>query len=119
MRLRYLVPFFYILFLMLPIYWFLWLSFKTTNEILGTLPCGPELHPENYAKIFTDPTWVLGYINSLIYVLINTALVSSRRRPPAFHATGSLGDKHLFFWFVQPDGSALGFALHSFSSIRP
>ncbi|MEO0363771.1 MAG: carbohydrate ABC transporter permease, partial [Pseudomonadota bacterium] len=32
---RALVPFFYIVFLMLPIYWLVSMSFKTTNEILS------------------------------------------------------------------------------------
>ena len=32
---RWLVPTLYIIFLMLPIYWLLNMSFKTTNEILG------------------------------------------------------------------------------------
>ena len=34
-RLKPLVPTLYIFFLMLPIYWLLSMSFKTTNEILG------------------------------------------------------------------------------------
>ena len=47
----------YIVFLMLPIYWLLNMSFKTTNEILGTFSLWPkEFTFENYIKIFTDPT---------------------------------------------------------------
>ena len=42
MRLRYLVPTLYILFLMLPIYWLLNMSFKTTNEILGGFTLWPH-----------------------------------------------------------------------------
>ena len=34
-RLKPLIPTLYIVFLMLPIYWLLSMSFKTTNEILG------------------------------------------------------------------------------------
>ena len=34
-KLRWLVPTIYILFLLLPIYWLVSMSFKTTNEILG------------------------------------------------------------------------------------
>ncbi|MEP0563422.1 MAG: carbohydrate ABC transporter permease, partial [Paracoccaceae bacterium] len=35
MRKRSLIPILYILFLMLPIYWLVSMSFKTTNEILA------------------------------------------------------------------------------------
>src|SRR6476646_4538898 len=104
MRLRYLVPFFYILFLMLPIYWLLNMSFKTTNEILGHFTLWPTTFTlSNYAKIFTDPTWYRGYINSLIYVLINTALSVSVALPAAyaFSRYRFLGDKHLFFWLLS------------------
>ena len=37
-----LVPTLYIIFLMLPIYWLLNMSFKTTNEILGGSVPGPR-----------------------------------------------------------------------------
>ena len=40
-RPTWLVPTLYIIFLMLPIYWLLNMSFKTTNEILG----GFSLYP--------------------------------------------------------------------------
>ena len=58
---------------------------------------------DNYAKIFTDPTWYWGYINSLIYVLINTALSVSVALPAAyaFSRYRFLGDKHLFFWLLS------------------
>ncbi|MGB1027291.1 MAG: carbohydrate ABC transporter permease, partial [Rhodospirillaceae bacterium] len=63
------VPLIYILFLMLPIYWLLNMSFKTTNEILGGFSLWPQdFTLENYVTIFTDPTWYWGYINSLTYV---------------------------------------------------
>ena len=56
----------YILFLMVPIYWLLNMSFKTTNEILG----GFTLYPHNftlasYREILTNPVWYNGYINSI------------------------------------------------------
>jgi glycerol transport system permease protein len=100
---KWLVPFVYILFLMLPIYWLLNMSFKTTNEILGTFSLFPqEFTLENYKAIFTDPTWYNGYINSLIYVCINT-LISVTVALPAAYAFSRyrfLGDKHLFFWLL-------------------
>ena len=57
---RWLVPALYIVFLMLPIYWLLSMSFKTTNEILGGFTLWPQQFTlDNYRKIFTDPpgTW--------------------------------------------------------------
>ena len=70
------VPALYILFLMLPIYWLLNMSFKTTNEILGSFTLWPnDFTLENYITIFTDSTWYLGYVNSIIYVTINTILL--------------------------------------------
>ena len=67
---RWLVPALYIVFLLLPIYWLVSMSFKTTNEILGGFTLWPSRFTlENYGKIFTDPTWYNGYINSLIYVV--------------------------------------------------
>ena len=69
-RLSWLVPALYIVFLLLPIYWLVSMSFKTTNEILGSFTLWPNKFTlENYRKIFTDPTWYNGYINSLIYVV--------------------------------------------------
>ena len=68
-RLRWLIPTLYIVFLLLPIYWLVSMSFKTTNEILGAFTLWPNRFTlENYAKIFSDPTWYNGDINSLIYV---------------------------------------------------
>ena len=53
MRLRYLVPFIYILFLMLPIYWLLNMSFKTTNEILGQFTLWPGTSPSTTTRKFS------------------------------------------------------------------
>jgi glycerol transport system permease protein len=103
MRTRWLVPTFYILFLLLPIYWLLNMSFKTTNEILGAFSLWPrEFTFANYIKIFTDPTWYNGYFNSISYVLINTAISVSAALPAAyaFSRYHFLGDKHLFFWLL-------------------
>ena len=42
MRKRSLIPIFYIIFLMLPIYWLVVMSFKTTNEILAGFSLFPQ-----------------------------------------------------------------------------
>ena len=98
-----LIPTVYIIFLMLPIYWLVSMSFKTTNEILGSFTLWPQ-NPtlENYATIFTDPTWYMGYLNSLIYVSLNTVLSVAVALPAAyaFSRYRFLGDKHLFFWLL-------------------
>jgi glycerol transport system permease protein len=66
MRLRWIIPALYILFLLLPIYWLLNMSFKTTNEILGGFSWWPQQFTlDSYITILTDPTWYNGYINSL------------------------------------------------------
>ena len=102
-RAGWLIPTLYIVFLMLPIYWLLSMSFKTTNEILRGFTRWPhDFTTENYVKIFTDPTWYNGYINSLIYVSINMALSVIVALPAAyaFSRYRFLGDKHLFFWLL-------------------
>ncbi|WP_028021752.1 carbohydrate ABC transporter permease [Enterovibrio calviensis] len=93
----------YILFLMLPIYWLLMMSFKTNEEILGGLTFWPHSFTlENYIIIFTDPSWYNGYLNSLTYVTINTLLSLSVALPAAyaFSRYRFIGDKHLFFWLL-------------------
>ncbi len=93
----------YILFLLVPIYWLLNMSFKTNNEILGGLSLWPsEFTLANYKVIFTDPSWYTGYLNSLYYVTLNT-LISLTVALPAAYAFSRyrfLGDKHLFFWLL-------------------
>ena len=93
----------YIIFLMLPIYWLVNMSFKTNQEILGALtffPANPTVG--NYVTILTDPAWYMGYVNSLIFVLMNTALSLAVALPAAyaFSRYSFLGDKHLFFWLL-------------------
>jgi glycerol transport system permease protein len=102
-RLTWLVPTLYVLFLLLPIYWLLNMSFKTTNEILGGLTFWPQNFTlANYRTIFTDPVWYNGYINSIIYVVINTVISVSVALPAAyaFSRYRFVGDKHLFFWLL-------------------
>lgn len=93
----------YILFLLVPIYWLLNMSLKSNQEILSTFSLWPEnLTFENYATIFSDPSWYMGYVNSVTYVVINTVLSLSVALPAAyaFSRYHFLGDKHLFFWLL-------------------
>lgn len=101
---RWLVPTLYILFLMVPIYWLVNMSFKTNQEILSSFTLFPE-DPTlaNYIKILTDPSWYNGYINSLIYVGMNTVISLAVALPAAyaFSRYTFLGDKHMFFWLLS------------------
>ena len=100
---RSLVPLLYILFLMLPIYWLIAMSFKTTGEILSGFSLFPQTWTlDNYKTIFTDPSWYWGYVNSIIYVSLNTVISVIVALPAAyaFSRYNFLGDKHLFFWLL-------------------
>ena len=98
-----LVPTLYILFLMIPVYWLIVISFKDNVEIMNSfslLPQKPTLR--NYMVIFTDPSWYMGYINSMTYVVMNTVISIALALPAAyaFSRYRFLGDKHLFFWLL-------------------
>ena len=93
----------YLLFLLLPIYWLLNMSLKTNAEILGDFTLFPrELTFQNYVTIFTDASWYMGYVNSLIYVVMNTVISLAVALPAAyaFSRYHFMGDKHLFFWLL-------------------
>ncbi|WP_448204657.1 carbohydrate ABC transporter permease [Azospirillum sp. sgz302134] len=94
----------YIVFLLLPIYWLVNMSLKTNTEIVSGLTLWPnKLTFENYARIFTDPSWYSGYLNSLKYVALNTVLSIALALPAAyaFSRFRFVGDKHLFFWLLS------------------
>jgi glycerol transport system permease protein len=103
MRKRSLIPLIYILFLMLPIYWLVAMSFKSTQEILGGFSLFPQTWTlASYRTIFTDPTWYWGYINSIAYVSLNMVISVTVALPAAyaFSRYRFLGDKQLFFWLL-------------------
>ena len=93
----------YLGFLLLPIYWMFNMSLRTNADILGNFslyPTDPTL--ENYIRIFTDPSWYSGYINSIIYVTMNTVISLAVALPAAyaFSRYRFIGDKHMFFWLL-------------------
>ena len=103
MKTKALVTILYIVFLLLPIYWLLNMSLKTNEEILSTFSLWPQdLTFANYMVIFTDPSWYNGYINSTIYVVLNTVITLLVALPAAyaFSRYNFMGDKHLFFWLL-------------------
>ena len=93
----------YFVFVLLPIYWMVNMSFKTNEEITGVFSLVPQ-HPTlaNYLTIFTDPSWYSGYIHSIEYVVLNTVLSLLVALPAAyaFSRYHFLGDKHMFFWLL-------------------
>jgi len=94
----------FLVFLLLPIYWLVNMSFKTNYEIVSTMTLWPHQPTiANYMRIFTDESWYSGYINSLKYVVINTIISISVALPAAyaFSRYRFLGDKHLFFWLLS------------------
>ncbi|NCQ25788.1 MAG: sugar ABC transporter permease [Rhodobacteraceae bacterium CG17_big_fil_post_rev_8_21_14_2_50_63_15] len=93
----------YLAFLMLPIYWLVNMSLKTNDEILGIFSLWPQnLTFANYATILTDASWYMGYVNSILYVTMNTVLSITVALPAAyaFSRYHFMGDKHLFFWLL-------------------
>lgn len=93
----------YLVFLLLPIYWLLNMSLKTNTEILSEFTLFPNnLTFANYITILTDPTWYTGYINSMIYVVLNTAISLTVALPAAyaFSRYRFMGDNQLFFWLL-------------------
>lgn len=93
----------YILFLLVPIYWLLNMSFKRNDEILGAMTLWPNNFTfQNYITIFSDPSWYMGYVNSMIYVAMNMVITLLVALPAAyaFSRYKFIGDKHLFFWLL-------------------
>ena len=93
----------YIAFTLIPLYWLLSTSLKDNQEIISGFSMWPKaLTFNNYRTIFSDPSWYGGYINSIIYVGINTVLSLLLALPAAygFSRYRFLGDKHMFFWLL-------------------
>ncbi|WP_458525483.1 carbohydrate ABC transporter permease [Onishia taeanensis] len=93
----------YLLFVLLPIYWLMNMSFQSNTEILGGFTLWPEdFTLEHYTKIFTTETWYMGYVNSITYVVMNMVISILVALPAAyaFSRHHFIGDKHLFFWLL-------------------
>ncbi len=93
----------YLLFLLIPIYWLINMSLKTNTEITSTFSLFPQdLTLQNYVTILTDPSWYMGYVNSMIYVTMNVFISLAVALPAAyaFSRYNFMGDKHLFFWLL-------------------
>jgi glycerol transport system permease protein len=100
---RTIVFIFYVFLLMLPIYWMFSMSLQTNADIMGSFNLFPKnVTFGNYTKIFTDPAWYNGYINSIIYVSMNMAISLTVALPAAyaFSRYNFIGDKQIFFWLL-------------------
>ena len=98
------VPLAYVLLLLIPVYWLVVSGFKTDREIMSGitfLPRAPTL--ENFAGILSDPDWYWGYINALIYVLMNVVISVSVAVPAAyaFSRYRFRGDRQLFLGLLM------------------
>jgi glycerol transport system permease protein len=95
------LPTLYILFLMLPIYWLVNMSFKTNTRSLNDALAGrPDAG--NYKVIFTDPSWYNG-LHQLDHLCRHEHGHLGLVALPAAYAFSRyrfLGDKHLFFWLL-------------------
>lgn len=94
----------YLGFLLLPIYWLVSMSFKTNAEIITDFTLFPaDFTLQNYVTILTDASWYMGYVNSIVYVVMNTLLSIAVALPAAyaFSRYRFMGDKHLFFWLLS------------------
>ncbi|MGH8188079.1 MAG: carbohydrate ABC transporter permease, partial [Steroidobacteraceae bacterium] len=93
----------YLLFTLAPIYWMVHMSLRSNQAITSSFAWLPEsVSLANYATIFSDPAWYSGYLNSIIYVALNTIMSVAVALPAAyaFSRYSFLGDKHLFFWLL-------------------
>lgn len=97
-------PYVYVFLLMVPIYWLLVISVSTHGDILSSLTLFPKTpNFENFRFILNDPAWFWGYINALIYVLINVIVSVSLAIPAAyaFSRFDFSGKRYLFFGLLM------------------
>jgi len=75
----------FLIFLLLPIYWLVNMSFKTNEEIVSTMTLWAAISRPSPITCgsSTDESWYSGYINSLKYVVINTVISISVALPAA------------------------------------
>jgi glycerol transport system permease protein len=89
---------------MIPVYWLIIMSFKSTSEIFGGItlfPHAPTL--DNYRLILTDPDWYLGYVHASIYAALNVFISVAVAIPAAyaFSRHRFFGDRILLFSFLS------------------
>lgn len=102
----------YLILMILPIYWLINMSLQTNSEILGSMTLWPQnLTFDNYIGIFTNASWYMGYVNSMLYVAMNMLITICVALPAAYAFS-----RYTFYWRQasvllaanQPNGSACG-----------
>ena len=93
----------YCFYLFAPLYWLLTIAMQNNADILGgftVFPSNPTL--SNFKEIMSNAVWYQSFVNSLSYVIINTAISISVAVPAAyaFSRYRFLGDRQLFFWLL-------------------
>jgi glycerol transport system permease protein len=89
--------------LLAPIYWMVMMSLRPNADILAGFTLWPQrITFDNYTRIFTDPSWYGGYLNSIQYTTLNMVLSVAVALPAAyaFSRYRFTGDNHLFFWLL-------------------
>lgn len=94
------IPWLYAILVLVPLYWLAVISLKRVSELTGRFtlfPRAPTL--ENYAYILTDSAWSWGYLNAVIYVVLNVLICILVAVPAAygFSRYRFPGDQLLFF----------------------
>jgi glycerol transport system permease protein len=97
------VPFAYVGFLLIPIYWLAAMAFRPEIEITRQLVLWsnqPTL--ENFQTIFTTRDWWMGYVHAVIYVVMNVLISVSVAIPAAYGFSRGVFrfKKPLFFSFL-------------------
>ena len=89
--------------LLMPVYWMVMMSLRPNADILAGFALWPQrVTFDNYTRIFTDPAWYGGYLNSIQYTTLNMVLSVAVALPAAyaFSRYRFTGDSHLFFWLL-------------------
>lgn len=80
-----LAPAIFFALILVPIYWLIAISLQTPGSLAGAFQLVPaDLTVSNYLFILTDPDWYWGYINALIYVMLNVAISVGVALPAAY-----------------------------------
>src|SRR5699024_1164925 len=93
----------FLIFLLVPVYWLVILSFKTNTGITSMLSFFPQNGTlEHYQKIFGNSYWWGAFLHSLEYTVINVIITVPLAVIAAygFSRYRFIGDKHLFFWLL-------------------
>jgi glycerol transport system permease protein len=75
----------YAAFVFVPIYWLISMGFKQNAEIAGALTLYPNApHLANFARIFSDAAWYMGYFHAAVYVALNVTISVAVALPAAY-----------------------------------